>query len=205
MYHFLAGDWIDLIRGGVAEPKVTLMQTHLDEGCQECQKSLVTWRMIVQVLSREQQYRPPHHAIAAVQSAPLPRRPYGLLAELAQFSRLVFDSFKQPLPSTVRASAQAGRQLVHEADPYTIDIRVDSGTARKRTYLIGQVLNSADPDASTSGMEVALLSGEDLVKETVTNPSGEFDFDYTTSNDVKILINARGARLIGIDLKGLET
>ena len=205
MYHFPAGDWIDLIRGGLAEPKVTLMQTHLDQGCEECQKSVATWRMIVEVLSREQRYRPPDHAVAAIKSAPFPARPYGVLAELAQFARLVFDSFKQPLPAMVRTSAPAGRQLVHEADPYTIDIRVDSDNARKRTYLIGQVLNSEDPDAPTGGMEVALLDGGDLLNKTVTNASGEFHFDYTTSNDIKILIHARSTRLIRIDLKNLET
>jgi hypothetical protein len=205
MYHFAAGDWIDLIRGGLAEPKITFMQAHLDKGCEECQKSVATWRTIVQVLSREQGYRPPDHAVVAAKSTPLPQRSYGLLTELAQFSRLVFDSFKQPLPAMVRIAAQPGRQLVHEAHPYTIDIRVEIDSVRKRTYLTGQILNSEDPDASTSRLEVALLSGEELLDKTVTNASGEFHFDYKTATDIKVLINARTTRLIGIDLSNLET
>ncbi len=96
MYHFRAGDWIDLVRGGLAQSKVELMQTHLDQGCEECQKSVAAWRTIVQFFSREKQYQPPAAAVAAVKSAPLPERSYTSLAELAQFSRLVFDSFRRP-------------------------------------------------------------------------------------------------------------
>jgi hypothetical protein len=76
--------------------------------------------------------------------------------------------------------------------------------SQKRTYLVGQLLNSEDPDAATSGIEIVLLSGQDLLKKTLTNVSGEFHFDYRMSDDIKILINARSKRLIGIDLSNLE-
>jgi hypothetical protein len=204
MDHFPAGDWIDLVRGGLTSSKAMNLQEHLDRGCEDCTRSAETWRSVVQLLSREPQYKPPAALVERIKSAELPPRRFAWFAELAQFARLTFDSFAQPIPAMVRSAAQAERQLLHQADPFTIDLRLETDASRKKKFLIGQVLNSEDPASSTSDLEVLLLSNDKLVQETRTNESGEFDIEYTAEPDLQLFINLTGRRPIGISLKDLK-
>ena len=205
MDHFSPGDWIDSARGILPAYKASLIQQHLDQGCGDCLKSSKTWRLIVEVSSREPAYRPPGSAVEASKGAFVPREPGRWLAEIAQFAQLLFDSFSQPSLATVRAAAQSSRQLVHEAEPFVIDLRLDSDPARKRVSLMGQILNSKNPDEATGKIDVIVLSGEQLVKRTSTNDVGEFDLDFNVQPDLQLVINIRGQRAIGINLPTPES
>lgn len=204
MDHFAAGDWIDSARSLVTPSKASLMQTHLNAGCSDCMKASQFWRLAVDVSSRESSHCPPNDAVNAVKAAFIPVKPGPWLAEAAQFARLVFDSFKQPSLAMVRGSTQSSRQLVHEAEPFMIDLRLDSDPARKRISLTGQVLNSKNPEQALEGVDVILLSGDQLVQQTSANESGEFDLDFGTRPHLQLFINLRGQRAIGIVLPDLE-
>jgi len=81
---------------------------------------------------------------------------------------------------------------------------VESEPAKKRVWLIGQVLNSEKPDMKMEGADVVLLSGERLVAKTTTNPSGEFEFEYPAESGLQLFINIRGRRAIGLVLPDPE-
>jgi hypothetical protein len=159
---------------------------------------------VQQALSREAAYGPPEAAVAKVKKAYAAAKPWTWLMEIAEFARTVFDSLQQPVPAMVRASPSRSRQLVHEAEPFVIDLRVESDPIRNRLFLVGQVLNARHPDQAVRGVDVVLLSGEELVMRTSASDSGEFDLEWDREEDLRLFINIRGQRAIGIVLPDLR-
>lgn len=180
------------------------MQVHLEQGCAECVKASETWRLVLDVAAREEQYRPDEAAVRVVKAAYIPEKPWTWLREAAEAARLVFDSLHQPAPAMLRGSQPVTRQLVHEAEPFVIDLRLESDPARKRIFLMGQILNSENPEEPTTDVDVVLLSGEKLIRRAAVNSSGEFDLELGADPNLHLFINIRGQRAIGIALPDLE-
>jgi hypothetical protein len=179
------------------------MQAHLEQGCAECLKSWTFWRLILDVSSRETSYSPGPDAIRAAKDAYIHGESWKWLREVAQFAELVFDSFRQASPAMVRGAGPTCRQLVHDAEPFVIDLRLESDPIGRRTFLTGQVLNSANPEEMLGDIDVVLLSGERLIKRTVATNSGEFELELGHEQDMQLFINIRGERAIGITLPSL--
>jgi hypothetical protein len=204
MPHFSSKDWFDFARGLLDSLRQHLMQDHLDQGCAECRNELQMWRNVVQCASHELGFRPPEEAVRAAKAAFIAERPpWAWLTQMAQMARLVFDSLQSPSTATVRGPWSV-RQLVHEAEPFVIDLRLESDPARRRISLAGQVLNSKDPEQRMEGVDVVLLSGDHLVAKTLANDSGEFDLGFSTDEQLRLFINIRGRRAIGIVLPDPE-
>ncbi len=204
MSHFSSEDWADIVRG-VTPAKAAMLRSHLDQGCQECHESLETWRIVSACFAREAAYSPPEATVRIVKAAFNSGTRWAWLAQIAQTARLVFDSFQEPTPAMVRASGRPSRQLVHEAEPFVIDLRLQSDPVRKRVSLIGQILNSANPENAINRVDVVLLSGEDVLMKTSANAAGEFDLEFSREGDLRLFINIRGQRAIGIVLPDVES
>jgi hypothetical protein len=205
MSHFSAEGWFDFARGTLSPEQRAPMQSHLDSKCYECFKIFETWQAVLEIVNREAANRPPASAVRFVKAAYVSGRQWRWLPQVARMARLVFDSFRQPA-AAVRSSMPSSRQFLHEAEPFVIDVRVESSEpARKRVWLMGQVLNSEKPDMKIEGVDVVLLNGERLIAKTATNPSGEFEFEYHDERGLQLFINIRGERAIGIVLPDPET
>ncbi len=205
MDHFPPGDWIDLARGVLPVPQTALMQSHLRQGCAECLRSSETWSLVLSLSARETGYRPPDDVVRVIKAAYVSARPERWLPAMAQFARLIFDSFTQPHSATVRSSMPSSRFLLHEAEPFTIDLRLDADPVRKRISLMGQVLNSKDQGQSAGRIDVILLSGERLVKKTSANAAGEFDLDFVPEDNLQLFVNIRGQRAIAVVLPDMKS
>jgi hypothetical protein len=205
MDHFPPSDWVDLAHGLLEDSKAAPLRAHLDQDCTDCLNSLATWQLISDLFSREASYTPPDAVVKAVKAGFVPEKRLRWLAEIAQFAQLVFDSFKQPSTATVRNAMQTARHLVHEASPFTIDLRLETDPLHSRMYLVGQILNSQNPEKTTNGIDVVLLSGEHLVNRTVAKVTGEFDLDFAPEPNLQLFINIRGQRAIGIVLPDLDS
>ncbi len=203
MDHFSSADWIDYVRG-VLPPKASMMETHLGQGCTQCLKSSEIWGLVLNFSAKEAANSPPDDAVRVIKAAYVPARPERWLPEIAQFARLILDTLKQPNLAGVRNAPPSSRLLLHEAEPFTIDLRLDSDPFRKRISLMGQILNSNEPDQSAYRIEVILLNGERLVKKTRANYAGEFDLEFGAEDNLKLFINIEGQRAIGIDLPPME-
>jgi hypothetical protein len=200
MDHFPVGDWIDFARGVLPAARAELLQSHLRQGCAECLRSFEIWSLVASSSAKEPTYHPPDHAVDAIKGAYASARPERWLPEIAQFARLIFDSFKQPELAMVRGPFPSSRLLLHEAAPFTIDLRLDSDPLRKRFSLMGQILNSRDPEQSANGIDIILLSGDRLVQKTSANAAGEFDLDLVPEDNLQLFVNIRGQRAIAIAL-----
>jgi hypothetical protein len=204
--HFPPEDWVDLARDVAGAPKAARMRAHLEEGCGECKEAWTMWRLVLEVSSGEVSYRPAAWVVRAAKAAYPRDESWKWLKKISEFAHLIFDSFFQPLPGMVRASASGTRQLVHKADPYVIDIRLESDPLRgTRTFLTGQILNSERPEESPGLVEVVLLSGDRLLGKTMVSASGEFEMELGREDNVQLFISIRGQRAIGIDLPGLNS
>jgi hypothetical protein len=199
--HFSADRWFDFARGTLLAGDRARMQDHLDGGCDRCLKTLKTWKTVLETVRREQAYRPSATAVGYVKAA------YGSsstrwrwLPQMAKMARLVFDSSLHPASATVRSSMPSSRQSIHKAEPFVIDLRVESEPAQNRVWLIGQILNSKKPDMRIEGADVVLLSGDALLAKAATNPSGEFALEFDDQKGLQLFINIRPRRAIGVTL-----
>ena len=203
MEHFSSADWIDYARG-VLPQKAALMETHLDQRCAECLKSSEIWGLVLSSSAREAHNSPPDDTVRVIKAAFAPARPERWLPEIAEFARLILDTLKQPNLAAVRDSLPSSRLLLHEAEPFTIDLRLDSDPFRKRISLMGQILNSKEPEQSAQRIDVILLNGERLVKKTRANFAGEFDLEFGPEDNLQLFINIQGQRAIGINLPSMN-
>ena len=203
--HFPPEDWVDLARNLEPPAKGAQMRAHLELGCDECREAWKVWRLVLELCSREPGYRPVESAVRVGKAAYPGAKSWRWLKTVAEFAQLRFDSFLQPAPTMVRASGSQTRQLVHRADPYVIDLRLESDPLRgARTFLMGQILNSKHPEENPGDIEVILLSGDRLLGKTATTASGEFQMELTREEDMQLFINIRSERAIGINLPELK-
>ena len=198
MSHFSDFEWIDFTHGLLSQQQTALLQSHLDNNCEECLKSQIMWRTVSEFLLQETRYTPPEHVIRRVKRAYSIYKPWKWLVEAAQRAQLVFDSFTQPAPAFVRSSTSASRRVVHQAPPFVIDLRLE--TVGERLFLIGQILNSDNPNEALNGVDILLLEDEDLVASAKANSSGEFELQCTRNRDLRLFINIRDYRAIAITL-----
>jgi hypothetical protein len=204
MSHFSAAGWFDFARGTLSPEERTSMQHHLDEECDRCFKLLETWKTVLETVRREPGYRPPVSAVRYAKTIYVSDDRCKWLPQMAKMARLAFDSSRQFAAAVRNSTPTSSRQFVYEAEPFVIDLRVESEPAQKHVWLVGQVLNSNKPDSKLEDVEVVLLTGERLVAKTATNPAGEFEFEFDDGKGLQLFVNIRGQRAIGIVLPDSE-
>jgi hypothetical protein len=205
MSHFSADEWVDFIRGLLPPAQATSMQAALAEGCRECRCSLQLWHSILEAFVRESAYQPAPAAVQAVKDAYRPEQPWQGLLAVAEWAQVLFDSLGPPAWAGVRSATKPNRQLTVEAEPFVIDLQLETDAARQRVALTGQVLNARTAPTMVPGADVVLLSADHLVQRTRANEWGEFCLDFSREPNLRLFINIRGERAIGIVLPDLES
>ena len=94
--HISTEAWVDFARSLPPPQKADQMKHHL-EGCKKCRKAYDMWRAVAGAVSRERKYRPSETAVQRAKEMFALREVWGLVGRKAG-SRLIFDSFLQPLP-----------------------------------------------------------------------------------------------------------
>lgn len=200
MSHFSAPEWFDFVRDPAASEQSASMRRHLEDGCAECQELSDTWREVLEIARREGSYRPPEEAVKNAKVAFSSETNWKWLPRVAQLAQLLFDSMLQPLPAEVRGAAASSRQFLQEAKPFLIDLRVECEPVGNVVHLIGQVVNSREPNKDVAEVDVFLLKGENLATKTSANPLGEFDLDFRREEDLQLFVDIRGQKVIEIPL-----
>lgn len=203
MSHFSAAEWFEFARDLAPPSKKASMQQHLEGGCNECEQLVATWMEVLEIARRESDFCPPADVVRTAKEALAVRGKWEWLNEWAEFAKLLFDSIREPLPEATRGGTSVARQLLHEAKPFVIDLRLECEPARQSVRVTGQVLNSQEPGAPVADVEVFLLKGEDLLANVPANASGEFDLDIKAQNDLQLFIDVRGRKIVEIVLPAL--
>jgi hypothetical protein len=201
MRHYSLDKWVDFARNVIREDEKGKMQSHLNAGCAECLRELSMWQRLHQVAQRESAYEPVECAVRTVNAIFANQRSHRTRGGKSGIAALLFDSFRSPLPTGVRSAAgSASRQLLYGTDNYRIDVRIEPQMDKERAVLIGQVLNSADPDEHLSEVPVTLLKGRKILAECVTSQFGEFQMDCDLEGGFRLMVILPGDRKVSLPL-----
>src|SRR5207244_10336838 len=82
-------------------------------------------------------------------------------------ARLLYDSFREPLPAGVRTQQRLSRQALYEAGDYSLDLHWENERGSPRVALVGQIKNQKEPSKHLGDVPVLLASGKKLLARTV--------------------------------------
>jgi hypothetical protein len=205
--HFSEEDWLDFARDQAAGTGAG-MQRHLDAGCIPCAATLRFWRTALTVAAREATAEgPPESALRQARASFATARPKGLVARVAEAASLAFDSFRQPLPAGVRATGASPRQMLYQAGPYVLRLRVEPGPASDRLSVVGQVVDDTDPARAMRDLAVLVLAGPHAVDRTLTNHLGEFALEPEPADNLRlsVAVPGRGPLTVPVLARGRDT
>jgi len=188
MKHFSEDAWIDFVRGTTTPRKAAELKSHLDE-CEECRRISGVWDAVLEILRREQEYRPSNDATRVVKAM------LGLRRALESLGRkkadLIFDSFRTPLVAGVRNSHMSlQRQLQYEFGPILIDVELSKGPGRsEHQILLSGQISTRDEGQGVKDCRVFLVRGKRFVAQTKCSRLGEFHFECADSTNWRLLID----------------
>jgi CheY-like chemotaxis protein len=104
-----------------------------------------------------------------------------------QVARMIFDSFRYPLPAGVRGSSPGARQLAYQHKATIVDLSVEFAQGSSRMFLAGQVLGG-EKKSKNDGLSVLLVGGTGTLARTATNQYGEFQVECEFADDVSLAI-----------------
>lgn len=198
MSHFSAEQWFDYV-GKIGPSEVFApIERHLTEGCGECKELFEFWKEVLEIAQREASFRPSDALVESVKEAFKPEDNWRWFPQIAQLAKLLFDSLQASIPAAVRGPTSGSRQLLQEAKPFVIDLRLEHEPARKRTRVIGQVLNSEEPAKNVTDVDIFLLDGERLVARTAVNDSGEFQMEFVEEEGLQLFVDIRARKIVEI-------
>jgi len=200
MRHFSLEKWTDFARDVVGQVEKNAMQNHLETGCKECAKVFGTWKRIHEAARRESAYSPPESVVRTVKGL-------GAIHGLGRVSRmksplpqLLFDSSRSPLPAGVRSQGSAAQQLLYGLNNYRIDLRIQPQEDSDKVAVVGQILDSSDPDRAIGILHVVLRKGKKIIAESVTNRYGEFHLECDLENCLQLHAGLPHGQVVQIPL-----
>jgi hypothetical protein len=204
MKHFSEGDWTDFARGVAAPELAATLQHHLDCGCQKCLKIVAMWRSILDIARDEAGPPPPDGALGAAKACYRVFRLWESTSRVPTLAELVFDSFRQPAAVGVRSSRTSAHQFLYKSEGVDVDIHTRLDLDSNRVFLAGQVLDSSNPNANMKDISVMLVDEREMLTQTVTNASGEFQLEFDRSQNAWLKIDRHEQRPIVMVLGDLE-
>jgi hypothetical protein len=196
--HFPEAAWSDFIRGIGEQDSKANIQSHLAAGCTDCSSAFKVLNNIQVVAANEKACAPPDNAVRMAKLEFTASGRY--VQDSSILASLQFDTFAQPLAMGIRAAAAVARQLVFEAEGFTVDLRLDPQSP-SQVLLIGQILNKRSPGFVPAGIPVALWTtlGQPLI-QTRTNESGEFQMEFETQANLRLRIDLAPGKTIRVPL-----
>jgi hypothetical protein len=148
------------------------------------------------------QYEVPEPAVrlakAAFAGANLGRR----RAKTPGLVQVLFDSFLQPALAGARASGDTRtRQMLYRAEPYQIDLHVEAKAGANLIVVMGQLMDTRNPDALGRGVPVEISNLRGNVVKTITNDFGEFREEIQASSDLELKISGEDEKAVIISLR----
>jgi hypothetical protein len=198
--HHSEEEWLDFVRGQAAQPPA--LEKHL-AGCSSCAATVGFWKSVLDKAGAEAGYAPPDSAVRQARGSFAFARPKGLAARALEAASLVFDSFRQPQPAGVRAAGESPRQMLYQAGPYVVRLRVEPPGDSDRVSIVGQVLDDTNPSRTLADLSVLALHGQETIDRTLTNQLGEFQLEPEAVDNLRLCVGVpdRGPLTVGLLLR----
>ena len=171
------------------------MRGHLAGGCRKCRRSAEILGRIARLAAAECRYEVPEFAVHCARSIYGLEQPREVRVPGGLLGRLVFDSFREPLPAGVRSQHRISRQTLYEAGEYALDLRQEQERGAARVSVVGQIASRKEPGRAFAGVPVALFAGASVLARSVSNEFGEFQIEYAPARDLRLDVGvAEGPR-----------
>ena len=201
MKHIPGEEWIDFVRQVVHTPRKEKMKEHLDQGCKSCSKIVSLWQRVRQTAENEKNYGPQGDVVRIAKASlggsnlKVNQKRQDSLAEL------LFDSFLQPVIEGVRSSSIGTRQMLYRADPFQIDLLIESQAGGRNIVVTGQLLDLRHPKIVGHNLQVTLSNLRDRVVEATTNQFGEFCQEIENSGNLELKFHGANDQPVVISLR----
>ena len=190
---------VDLLDGRLAPAPAAVVERHVALGCLQCGADVAWYGRVKLVAASDDSVEPPpwvlKRALRIFDTQPGARS----LASRV-IASLVFDSLRRPRLAMSRSIGVEDRQLMYEAEPYSIDLQVAS-LDQARADLTGQILRRGElMFESVAGLSLDLAREGCPVLSTVTNDRGEFRVGALACGNYDLKIEARDVSITIIGL-----
>ena len=186
MKHFDEKQWIDFVNQTLTTGQRTEMQRHLDAPCVQCAAMVTLWQRVRTAGLAERSYQPPDGAVRALKAAFEASGRRAGRKRAGSVIQALFDSFLQPAPAGARSPRGRVRQVLYRAEPYQIDVQIETTPSGARLLITGQVLDVTHAETVARRIPIVLSNGKGNVVRTFTNEHGEFEGVVEDSGDVEL-------------------
>jgi hypothetical protein len=198
MEHFDITEWSDQVRG-LARPEMnSLMQSHLESGCEKCDEVVGFLREVANTAAADLEMSPPEHAVRGAKAsfAAIWPRSRSMLEVIE--TEIFFDSAVDPVPVGARSLDTHSRHVLCRSDEYYVDCKMDYERESQRVTLVGQVLHG---EGALQEIPVFLIS-DDRVVVSGTNRFGEFESTcHRTPVTLRIMVGDGRCLELRVDLR----
>ncbi len=201
MKHFAVEEWIDFVNHVARTIRREKMKEHLEQGCKRCSKIVSLSQWVRQTAETETNYRPPGDAVriakvsfAGSNSTVKQKRPDSL-------AELLFDSVLQPVLEGVRSSSIGTRQMLYRADPFQIDLLIESQADGRSVVVTGQLLDLRHPEIVGHNLQVTVSNLRGRVVQATTNQFGEFCQEIENSGNLELKFHGANHKPVVISLR----
>ncbi len=206
MRHYAETKWIDFVRGLVLGREREAMQAHLDTGCSRCRRVAGLLRTTATVAAADSSWAVPDGAVHTAKAIFALQQPETVHILPRMLGRLVYDSFRDPMPEGVRVQHRLSRQALYEAGPYSVDLQLEHERGSLRVTLVGQIANRKQPESRLADAPVLLMSGNVVVALAFSNELGEFQMEYEPTRHLRLYVPLEPlGKGMEVRLKGLAS
>jgi hypothetical protein len=205
MKHFEIGQWVDMVRGLATAATEREMSDHLSSGCRPCRRTVEVLREVALFAGREARNEVPSYAVQSARAIFALQQPEKVYLFPRIVGRLIYDSFKEPLPAGLRARHRVTRHALYQAGEHSVDLRLEHQRGGATVTLVGQIVNQAHPETPVTIFPVFLLSGKKILAHATSNAFGEFQLEYRPRQGLRLYLqgNQDLPRPIEVRLQGL--
>src|SRR3989442_4232879 len=179
---------LDYARGLAAEAESAAIEAHLAAGCRKCGRTADLLHKLAAAARNASHLQIPDYALRSARSICVLQQPEKVQILPRIPARLLYDSFREPLPAGVRSQQRLSRQLFYQAGDYSLDLRFENERGSSRVALVGQIENRHHPEKRVSNAPVLLVSGKQILAQVVSNSLGEFQMEYMPSKHLRLYV-----------------
>jgi hypothetical protein len=201
MKHFTSEEWIDFVNQVVPNDKQKGMREHLGSGCKRCGKIVDLWQKVQKTAATAASWQPPDDIVRVAKAQFATAGLGGKRKETNSLIEVLFDSFSQPALAGARSAGTETRQMLYRAEPYQIDVQIESHTEGNRLVVTGQLMDARNPEVVGQNVLITLSNRRGHLVKTVTNQFGEFHGEIKNSGDMELSFSGRDEKSIVISLR----
>ncbi len=172
MRHYNTEQWIDWVNGAISKEAEREMKLHLTQGCKACNQAVSMWRKVRDTAKTVNAYQPSAEALRIAKSAFVTSILAASRTQTCTWAEVIFDSFLQPAVQGVRSGGSGARHMLYRADPYQIDLQIETSPDQRSLVITGQLLDLRQQGLSCSGVFVFLSNLRGQLVRATTNDVG---------------------------------